>query len=251
MKISTRSQPAMMKILISILLISAVILLAGCSDDESSNGTGNPNPNLCADVSGTWSMALEMESGWFGPVLSSITELVQSDTCTVIGTMVLGPEIEGYTTQDSLYFTYGQAGSAPEDRVHCALEIVNEYLMVGQYSSTDGSGAMTMHGPAPDCSGTVKLQVSAGLTPTFNWQPGCSVSFMLIEPEDSGADQWFVGDENKNSLDPDLVYGIAPAGVYSREVIPLEAGRTYKVVLYRWLGEDDAYLMVAYVMFTP
>ncbi|MEN8007996.1 MAG: hypothetical protein ABFS42_13335 [Candidatus Krumholzibacteriota bacterium] len=233
------------------LMVMAAVLLAGCSDDDDGNGGGLPLPNNCADVGGTWSMALQVDSGWFGGVLSSITVLDQSDTCTVTGTMVLGPELEGFTTRDSLYFIYGMPGAAPEDQVYCALEIVDEYLMEGQYAGTDGSGAMTMHGPDPDCSGTVEMQVSAGLEPTFSWQPRCSASLMLIEPVDSGADQWSVGNENENALDSGLTYGVAPAGVQSGTALPLVAGQTYKAILYRWLGEDDAYLMVEYEVFTP
>ena len=80
---------------ILIIAILSVPMLFGCGDD---GGLGPPAGNSCADVSGIWSMELEVESNFFGGVLSSITELVQSDTCTVTGTMVLGPLIEGYST---------------------------------------------------------------------------------------------------------------------------------------------------------
>ena len=123
--------------------------------------------------------------------------------------------------------------------------------MEGQYSFNEESGVMTMHGPDPDCSGTVVMQVTAGLSPTFSWQPECCVSFMLIEPLDDGSDQWMVGNENANDLDSGITYGVAPAGVNSRDVIPLVAGTAYKVILYRWLGAGDAYLMAGYALLIP
>jgi hypothetical protein len=236
---------------ILVIAILSVLMLIGCGDDDSGDGLGPPVGDSCVDVTGTWSMELEIESNFYGGVLSSIAELAQSDTCTVTGTMVLGPIIEGYSTEDSLYFTYGEIGSAPEDQVHCALAIIDDYHMEGQYVSTDGSGAIRIHGPDPDCSGIVELHVSAGLSPTFSWQPGCSVSFMLIEPVGSGSDQWFVGNENANDLVSGVTYGIAPPGVNSREVTPLEEGVPYEVVLYRWLEMDNAYLMAGYTLFTP
>jgi len=236
---------------IQVIAILSVLIFTGCSDDDSGGGQGPPVGSSCADVTGTWSMELEVESTWFGGVLSSIAELAQSDTCTVTGTMVLGPLIEGYSTQDSLYFVYGEIGSAPEDQVYCALAIIDEYHMEGLYVSSDGSGAIRMHGPDPDCSGMVEMQVSAGLSPSFSWEPGCSVSFMIIEPVGSGSDQWLVGNENANDLDSGVTYGIAPPGVNSRDVTPLLEGVPYEVVLYRWLEMDDAYLMAGYALFTP
>lgn len=234
-----------------VISILCVLALIGCGDDDSDGKLGPPAGDSCADVAGTWSMELEIDSDWFGGVLSSIAELAQSDTCTITGAMVLGPVIEGYSTGDSLHFSYGMPGTAPEDRVRCDLAIIDEYLMEGRYVATDGSGAMRMHGPDPDCSGTAALAVSAGLSPTFSWQPGCPASLLIIEPLGSGADQWLVGNENANDLVSGIAFGIAPPGVGSREVVPLVAGVAYRVALYRWLERDDAYLMVGYAIFTP
>ena len=250
MNVSSHKRPAKLQLLMALFLIIAGALWVGCSDDESDNDPVQIDPGLCADVSGTWSMALEIEGDFLGGVISSIADLVQSDTCGVTGTMVLGPEIAGYATRDSLYFSYGEPGVEPEDRVQCTLRIVNKYLMAGHYEAADGSGPLTLYGPNPDCSGTVEVQVSSGLVPEFDWLPRCTVSLMLIENE-SGSDQWMVGNENENALNPVLTYGEAPEGIYSRDASPLESGTTYEVVLYRWLGEDDAYLMVAYTSFTP
>jgi hypothetical protein len=250
MNISGCNRSAMLQFLMALILIVGGCLWTGCSDDEGGEGLGYIDPGLCADVSGTWSMALEVEGGWWGGVLSSIAELAQSDTCGITGTMALGPEILGYATRDSLFFSYGEPGVAPEERVQCALEIVNKYLMKGDYAAVDGSGVLNLYGPNPDCSGTVDLQVSPGLVPEFNWEPRCAASFMLVE-NDSGTDWWKVGNENENSISSGLTYGEAPLGTIPREARPLVAGRNYKVVLYRWLGEDDAYLMVAYTTFTP
>jgi hypothetical protein len=240
----------MYRVILAIMIMS-MLLWTGCSDDDSGLGPEIPAGGNCTNVAGNWSMALETEGGWFGGVLSSVAELVQSDTCTVTGTMVLGPLIEGYVTNDSLYFWYGETGAAPEDKVYCALAIIDEYFMEGEYTSIEESGVITLHGPNPDCSGTVELQVSAGLSPVFSWQPGCSVSFMLIEPLGSGADQWMVGNENANDLVSGVSYGVAPIGINSRDTVPLEVGTPYEVVLYRWSRTDDAYLMVGYALFTP
>ena len=174
-----------------------------------------------------------------------------SDSCGLTGFLINGSEVNGYTTPDSLYLNIGEPGAEPEDLTCCALRIVDQYLMEGQYHSTDTSGNITLHGPDPDCSGTVVLQVSSGQEPQFDWQPDCAVSFMLIEPVGSGTDQWMVGNENENSLNPPLTYGVVPEGLNSREVFPLVAGQVYEVILYKWLGEDDAYLLAGYAKFTP
>jgi hypothetical protein len=232
-----------------LIMILFALWSTGCSDDDSDSGPGTPVPDTCADVGGTWSMVMEVQGGWFGGVFPSVAELAQSDSCTVAGTMNWGTVIEGYTTQDSFYFSYGEVDSAPEKWVYCALEIIDKYLLEGEYIGPDETGAMTMHGPDPDCSGSVEIKISAGLTPTFTWAPDCQVSFMLIELD--GSDQWLVGNENANELGSGITYGVAPPGINSRDASPLVAGNSYTVVLYRWLGKDDAYLMADYTSFTP
>ena len=240
----------MFRFLMILILTACGVLCAGCSDDPTADGPAGAGPVSCADVAGTWSMALAVEGTWLGEVLSTMLDLSQSESCVVTGSMVLGPELLGYTTPDSLFFSYGEADAAPEDRIQCAVGIINEYLMEGHYDATEGSGPLTLVGPNPDCSGSVDLQVIIGLVLVIDWHPECAVSLVIIEPEDSGADQWFVGNENENAVNPHLAYGLAPVDVYSSEPIPLVAGQTYKVILYRWLGEEDSYLMVGYGLFT-
>lgn len=108
--------------------------------------------------------------------------------------------------------------------------------------------------PTPeDCTGPVQVSVSSGATPTFAWTPLCSLFFVLVEPESSGADQWGVISDSTNAISPPVVYGVVPPG--ARELTPPEAlvsGITYEVLVFRWTGpgEEDGEL-VGQQKFTP
>lgn len=104
----------------------------------------------------------------------------------------------------------------------------------------DPTGVVT---PCADDVGQVSVTVGAGLQPVIDWDPDCTVTFVLVEEDAS--DVWMVGTDLPGTTDigdPDLVnlisppvtYGVVPDGVDEiRAPAPLQVGRTYEVVLWR------------------
>ena len=223
--------------------ILAALMWGACSDDDSGGSPTGTNPDLCVDVRGTWSISIDGQS--------SLLDFEQTSDCAVSGQLIGGYMIDGYATPDSLYFSFGAPDVDPSERTWCAMQVVDKYLMRGTYIWFGDTGPVSLYGQDPKCGGVVDLTVSSGVTPRIDWQPECSVSFLLIESWDGGGDRWFVGDSDTNTLVPPLTYGVTPGGFPVEEVLPLEAGQTYHALVYRWLGEADGYLMVGYREFSP
>jgi hypothetical protein len=104
-----------------------------------------------------------------------------------------------------------------------------------------------------DCTGPVALQVSGGTVPSFSWTPACRLFGLLVEPEASGQDLWFIITEGGNTIAPGVTYGQVPAGAEERQPpAALLAGTAYKVAVHRWIGPggDDGEL-IGVQSFTP
>lgn len=104
----------------------------------------------------------------------------------------------------------------------------------------------------PACTGDVSIQVSGGTEPTFSWTPACRLSFVLVEPADSGRDLWGVG-RRTNRIAPGVRYGVVPPGVSQTTEgppVPLVAGQSYKIVLGR-ANESGRAVLAGTGRFTP
>src|SRR5215207_10797223 len=89
----------------------------------------------------------------------------------------------------------------------------------------------------PECSGPVTVTATTGPTPTFSWAPRCRLFLLIVEPAESGADQWLILTRSENALAPPVTYGDVPASAEeTAPPMPLEAGTAYKVGMYRWTG---------------
>lgn len=78
----------------------------------------------------------------------------------------------------------------------------------------------------------------------IDWTPTCSVALVLVE--DDGSDMWYAWapnlDENSteasNIINPAVTYGQLPPGTEgSDETLPLVAGQTYDIILWRVVPE--------------
>jgi hypothetical protein len=91
----------------------------------------------------------------------------------------------------------------------------------------------------PECAGPVSIEVTPGTTPTFSWMPGCRLSFLVVELDESGGDLWSILTRGENALAPPVTYGDPPAGAETlTPPVPLISGTAYRVAVARWTGPD-------------
>ena len=99
-----------------------------------------------------------------------------------------------------------------------------------------------------DCPGdTVTLSSSAGLTPTFNWAPGCGMAWIVVEVFGSDQSVWTLASgrwgPTRFDFNNRLASGIRYGGVRTGTVTivpptPLDRGVDYEVRVYRVLLPD-------------
>lgn len=110
-----------------------------------------------------------------------------------------------------------------------------------------GDSPTEVAAPCVDTTTSVVVTVSAGLQPTFTWEPACWMALLLVE-EGSG-DQWGVTTDAATWGDPALANLIAPPASYG--VVPastsqlqapatLASGTTYELILWRILATGNA-----------
>lgn len=110
-------------------------------------------------------------------------------------------------------------------------------ILIGIAVTACGSDAVGPEGALPACTGAVSVSVSGGAAPTISWTPACRLFFVLVEPLESGADQWGIISDSTNAIAPPVTYGVTPAGAVQQAApVPLLVGQSYKVVLFRWTG---------------
>ena len=94
---------------------------------------------------------------------------------------------------------------------------------------------------------SVTVSVSSGTTPTFTWTPACRVLMLLVEQE--ATDQWLL-EATGDGIAPGVRYGTVPPGATARDpAIPLQAGTTYEVILFR--GPPESAVIIAIEEFVP
>lgn len=85
------------------------------------------------------------------------------------------------------------------------------------------------------CS-AVAVSVAPGLEPVFSWQPACQIHSLAVHLPGPGAVIWGTVSVNQtNSIASGVTYGVFPTGAAQTANIqvPLSAGTTYEVSLYR------------------
>ncbi|HUF13085.1 MAG TPA: hypothetical protein VMN78_08300 [Longimicrobiales bacterium] len=101
-------------------------------------------------------------------------------------------------------------------------------------------------GDPVDCGPEVtEVDVDVSITTNsvfFDWSPRCRVAMLIVE--EGAGDVWAIGNEDSNSIEPPVTYGVAPAGVEEYGPEPLVAGRAYEVILWMTSAEGDRLLAV-------
>ena len=117
-------------------------------------------------------------------------------------------------------------------------------LLVAAACNGGGTGP---EGLGPCTVDSVEVDVSSGTTPTFTWTPACLVFALLVEQEAS--DRWLL-QATGEGIASGVRYGTVPRGAVAPDpAIPLQAGTTYEVILFR--GTEDDAIIIAIEEFTP
>jgi len=87
----------------------------------------------------------------------------------------------------------------------------------------------------PPCS-QVAVRVTAGLQPTFSWNPACRIEGLSVHLPGPGPIIWrTVSYRLSNTIATPVGYGVFPDGAAQTAniLLPLVAGTTYQVTLFR------------------
>ena len=96
--------------------------------------------------------------------------------------------------------------------------------------------------PIVSCGDDEQVAVSAsiGTVPRFTWEPNCGMASVWVW-EDPGRIRWalYSGEyASENPLPSGLRYGqVPPKGLEPTPSIRLQRGVTYRVTVYRWVGQ--------------
>jgi hypothetical protein len=80
---------------------------------------------------------------------------------------------------------------------------------------------------------TLKVSVSKGTTPSFDWSPRCKIGYIDVHRASDGTMMWQV---TNGSFNPSVKYGVAPPHTLSIAAAPLVKGTEYEVYLESVLG---------------
>jgi hypothetical protein len=87
----------------------------------------------------------------------------------------------------------------------------------------------------------VTVEVSAGTTPRFSWQPSCGMASVQVWATETSSDGWVLYSGNyawENPLPSGLQYGqVPPKGLAPAPPVSLRRGIEYRVAVYRWIGD--------------
>jgi hypothetical protein len=116
--------------------------------------------------------------------------------------------------------------------------------------SCSSDGTAPQPASCSEQTSSVDATISVGPSVTFNWTPACPVALVLIEPENSGDDVWWIATfasntdiapTTENRITPPVTFGQVPStAMDSFGPKPMLAGATYKLVLWRNLPTGDA-----------
>ena len=97
--------------------------------------------------------------------------------------------------------------------------------------------------PVVDCTDDQQVALSAGVgtTPRFTWQPSCGMASVWVWEDETPSIQWALYSgvyAPENPLPSGLRYGqVPPKGLEPTPSAPLQRGVTYRVTVYRWVGQ--------------
>lgn len=100
----------------------------------------------------------------------------------------------------------------------------------------------------------VAVQVSAGIQPTFSWDPTCRIQALTVYRPGSSAIIWTTfSHPQANAIVSPVQYGIFPDGAAQTAniLLPLAAGTTYQVTLYQVDEPGGSLVPIGMTTFIP
>jgi hypothetical protein len=95
--------------------------------------------------------------------------------------------------------------------------------------------------PVEACQDDIDVTVS-GSQPVFSWMPNCGISQLIVSDAEAAPEDATVWGFSVPELDPlgsGVVYGVSPSrATVFRQPLPLQAGRTYEVIVRFTVGGD-------------
>ena len=91
-------------------------------------------------------------------------------------------------------------------------------------------------------SQSVSVQVSSSGIPRFTWAPTCGMASIQVFADSDGTGRWVVYSgpaAAENPLPSGIRYGqVPPKGVAPGGAQPLSRGVTYRIMVFRWIGDS-------------
>jgi hypothetical protein len=97
--------------------------------------------------------------------------------------------------------------------------------------------------PIAPCSDDqwVTVEVSAGTTPRFTWEPACGIAALWVIPVADPVAGWVLNGglhASENPLPSGIRYGeVPPKGVQQAPAGKLVPGVVYRLTVFRWIGD--------------
>lgn len=107
---------------------------------------------------------------------------------------------------------------------------------------------------SPASCSDVAIHVSAGIQPTFSWGPACQIQALTVHLPGPGAIIWTTfSHPQTNAIVSPVQYGIFPDGAAQTAniLLPLAAGTTYQVSLYRVDEPGGSLVPIGVTTFVP
>ncbi len=100
----------------------------------------------------------------------------------------------------------------------------------------------------------ISVQVSAGIQPTFSWDPACQIQALTVHLPGPGAIIWTTfSHPQPNAIASSVQYGVFPdnAAQTANILLPLVAGTTYQVTLSRIDEPGSSLVPIGVTTFVP
>lgn len=100
----------------------------------------------------------------------------------------------------------------------------------------------------------IPIQVSAGIQPTFSWNPACQIQALTVHLPGPGAIIWTTfSHPQANAIASPVQYGVFPdaAAQTANILLPLVAGTTYQVTLFRVDDPGGPLVPIGVTTFVP
>jgi hypothetical protein len=110
---------------------------------------------------------------------------------------------------------------------------------------------LTCQSAAQDANDKVLIWVSYETVPTFSWIPDSAIGLLIVK--ERGEHLWDTEAKGGNNYQSPIRYGVHPSGsAYEKPATPLVVGRTYTVLIYRWVNvQRQEFQLIGMKEFSP